>query len=301
MRPFIVVTGANEGYFALASDLLDSLRQSPTEIPFGVLDVGLAPAQRDSLQARGAVVASAKWDLGGPARCPQGALAMFSRPFLPNYFPDFETLVYLDADSWVQMPEAMAELAQESTKADVAVVPDLHVAFPHLYSPTSSLRTYLRATYETVAGKPDTLIDRVTLNSGVFAAHRESIFWRSWQYVLTTKTEERLRKVGDDPDYQLSLARPEEFFLEANSFNYAFHTGLYGIRPVASTYNWVCEFAMPLYDPSSGRLTEPVAPYEPIRVVHLCQAGRKAEFLFDRQGKRHPVSPRWKGVPKRSS
>jgi hypothetical protein len=286
----IVVTAANSAYYDLALNLIASLRRNAEEIPVGILDVGLDPEQITSLESQNIRVVAPRWDFGGEQRCDRKFLAFFSRPFLPNYFPDHDVIAYVDADAWVQIPSAITELAEEAMKADVVAAPDMHVSFMHLYSSKSPLRAFLKQTYETVFGE-NSLGDKITINSGIFAAARDSILWRSWQFVLTKQVHERLRNLGSDPNIVLSMDRPVDFFLEANSFNHAFHTGLVGVRPVSPLYNWICEFAMPLYDPSTGLLTEPTAPFAPIQIVHLCKAGREAEFLFDKHGNKHDIRP----------
>lgn len=218
---------------------------------------------------------------------------MLSRPFLPKYFPGYDVIVYIDADAWVQSPAAVGELAQEARQGDLAAAVELHVAFPHLYQAESPLKTYLKGTYEAVFGKPSGPLIPADVNCGVFAAASASFFWMSWQHIMTKAVSKIVRQRPGG----LDMNRPEDFFLESNCLNYGFKTGIFGIRPVTPTYNWVCEFAMPLYDPERGLLTEPTAPYEPIRIVHLCDAGRRAEFLFDRHGNRHAVKPRWSGIP----
>ena len=289
MSHFCVVTIADSGYFDLACDLIDSVRRGDNSIPFGVLDVGLGTDQLEKLRQNDVIVVPAKWEFGGevPTGLKRNYLAMLSRPFLPKYFPEFDAIVYLDADTWVQMPSATNELMEATKGVDAVLAPELHVAFPHLYSPTSSLRNMHRATY--IAGygtEPPPPADGAVLNSGVVAARRDSALWAAWQSVLAKQVEARRHPIGPRIVPPLTQKTAESHFLEQNAMNYAFYTNQFSARLVSPVYNWVCFLGMPFYDPKTELVTEPVAPFTPIRIVHLTDVGRAATYLEDRNGRR---------------
>jgi len=133
----LLVTTADESHFDLALEMMDSVRRFSELAPMklGMLDAGLTPGQRELLLAKGVVVASAQWEFGGdpPPGMRRGLLAMLSRPFLPKYFPDFDVLVYLDSDTWVQMASGITDLVAAAYRADIAAVPELHPCYGHLY------------------------------------------------------------------------------------------------------------------------------------------------------------------------
>lgn len=296
MSQYCVVTIADSGYFDLACDLLDSFRRGDNSIPFGVLDVGLSTAQVEKLRQNNVIVVLADWEFGGeiPAGLKRSYLAMLSRPFLPKYFPGFDTIVYLDADTWVQMPSAISDLMEATKGVDAVLVPELHVAFPHLYSPNSSLRNMHRATY--IAGygcEPLPPADGAVLNSGMVAARRDSALWAAWQDVLAKQVETRKHPTGPGMVPALTQRTAESHFLEQNAMNYAFYTNQFSARLVSPVYNWVCFLGMPFYDPQTEMVTEPVAPFTPIRIVHLTDLGRATTYLEDRNGRRFKKGLRW--------
>lgn len=289
-KSIIVVTASDTGYFRWACDLLTSVRIAEPEIPFGVMDVGLDDHQIEWFKKQGAEVVPAKWEFNCqmPSGLPRTHLAMLSRPFLPNYFEDYSKILYIDADAWVQIPTAIAELAEASEGVDVALIPELDTAYFQLYQPHTPLRNMHRSAYVSVYGcSPPPPADGAVLNSGVLAAGRDSNMWKAWRDVLSEKVIDRLQRKGENGWPLLSERSLENFFLEQNALNFGCYSGKYSMRPMSAVYNWVCGHAMPLYDPGTGLLTVPVPPYEPIRIVHMTAEGRRATSLFDRRGRLH--------------
>jgi len=294
--PYGIVTAADSGYFDLACDLIDSVRRGDKSIPFGVLDVGLSPDQIDVLKFNEVIVVPAAWEFSCeiPAGLRRTYLAMLSRPFLPKYFPCFDIIVYLDADTWVQIPSSIDDLIEAANGVDAVVAPEIHVAFPHLYSPVSLIRNMHRAAYtEAFGSEPPPPADGAVLNSGVVVARRESALWPAWQQALAKQVRNRVNVSSMDAKAPLTLKSDTNHFLEQNALNYAFYKKQFGIRPVSPLYNWVCTLGMPFFDPQTGLLTEPVAPFSPIRIVHLTQAGRTTTMLKDRKGGCHEKRLRW--------
>jgi hypothetical protein len=293
----IVITAADADHFDLALDMMDSVRANSTADPvkLGVLDVGLTESQRESLAAKNVAVARAQWDFGGepPPGMPTGSLAMMSRPFLPRYFPAFDVLVYLDSDTWVQLPGAVGNLVAGALKSDLAVVPELHPTYAHLYNSQHPNRVSHRDCYHALYGESlSAPADNVLLNSGVFAARRDSRVWTDWAASLELAVA-GVRDVVLDGKPLFSVWGPVIHFIEQNALNHAFYQKGFTIHPLSSLHNFICTLSRPIFDPDIRKLVEPSLPYAPIQIVHLTVAGKQATQVADRQGRLHERGLRW--------
>jgi len=64
----IVVSAADSGYFPLLQDAVASVRALNREVAIGILDLGLAEAERNWLTERAAQVVRPAWDVDFPNR-----------------------------------------------------------------------------------------------------------------------------------------------------------------------------------------------------------------------------------------
>ena len=105
----LIVSGADAPYFGLLRALLLSLRRLRLleAADFGVLDAGLKPEQRAWLADQGAILVTADWGFDFPLaerleRERPSLKILTSRPRLPRLFPGYDTILWLDADLWVE-------------------------------------------------------------------------------------------------------------------------------------------------------------------------------------------------------
>jgi hypothetical protein len=116
---FLVATGADAGYFPLIQELVTSIGDAMggAAVSIGVLDGGLLPEQIDWLEARGvSVVRPPLPDSTQAAVRKRPALAVnLGKLWLDVCFPGYQTLIWLDADAWVQDGAAIAEMRRDLT------------------------------------------------------------------------------------------------------------------------------------------------------------------------------------------
>jgi len=295
----IVCTIADKAYFPLALDCLASVRRFDRQQELALLDVGLTQEQSDFLTSRGVQVAKAGWNFPFAAPMPvdQRLLSMLSRPFLPHYFPQASEIVYLDADSWVQHASAVSDMAEAARLADLALVPELYHGYVQVYYPTTPLKRIQIDAFEAYYGPADFLkAGCPQFNSGVFAAKASSPVWRAWQEVLGEAVRKSFQRIGTIGVLTFIDAQ-ENHFIEQNALNVCLQRGQAKPYPLGPGYNFVCSLATPLFDPRSSLITEPLAPWEPLRIIHLTEKGRDAAGLMDRQGNRHDRGWRYQGPP----
>jgi hypothetical protein len=260
-RAFMIVTGADAGYFPLLRELMASIAATaPQPVPIGVIDGGLSADQVAWLKDQGATVA------GAPS-FPAVARAVRKRPalavnlgklWLDRLFPGFETLVWLDADTWVQDWAAVDLLLGAAGTGALAIVPgsgrawDRQSEMRWIVAGLGQLRSfnYKNARNAWLPQKLSRFIgERALLNAGVFALRTAAPHWevmRRWQ-------ERILRHGKPFTSDQLAMAVA------------AYHEKLpYELLPT-----W-CNYVAPRrVDPAKAELLEQYYPYRRVGVVHL--------------------------------
>jgi hypothetical protein len=267
----VICTAADAGYFDLLRGLVESLCRLPRALPLGVLDLGLAPEQRDWLQARGAMLVEPGWDVAIPwqAEVPSNYRALSARPHLPRYFPSYELYLWIDADTWVQDPGVVALLAATAAQGRLAIIPELDRGYWTSFKPPKLWGQNQKAfawAYGLRAGHR--LGRNPILNGGVFALPGDAPHWALWaaahRHAIT-----RWRLLGRSAGnffFQIS----EQTALNYVAFRHRAPTAL-----LPATANWFCGKGTPMWDAKRGLLVEPHPPYAPLGIVHLAGKGAK--------------------------
>jgi len=124
---FIITTGADAGYFPLVQELLASIRDAMPDaaVPVGVLDGGLLPEQRSWLESHDVRVAAAPRlaDTEKAVRKRPALAVNIGKLWLDRCFPGHKTIIWLDADTWVQDGAAIDELLGAASAGALAIVP----------------------------------------------------------------------------------------------------------------------------------------------------------------------------------
>jgi hypothetical protein len=271
----IIISGADAAYWPLLSGMLHSIEQGPRKegIAVGILDLGLAPQHRDRLRSYGAIVVEPGWDypvahFSKPA--PTAFRAMTARPHLPRHFPGYDMYIWLDADCWVQDPQAIALLAAAASQKKFAIVPEVHRSYFTLAPYVQWLHECYRRCYDEKAA--NWLVYYPLLNCGVFAATGDAPQWAKWQ--------EHLGRI---------IKRHDEFFFfaEQTALNGAIREGELATALLPAHCNWMCNRAMPGIDPQGNIYVEPEPPYLPLGIIHLAAAKSGVWPILDRTGKTH--------------
>ena len=99
-----IVTLSDKNYFEMTVELINSIRrfEKSKDISICILDAGLLEEQKTILQKK-AKVQKANWDIEIPfyKKKHEWLKSQISRAFLPNYFPEYEKYLWIDADAWV--------------------------------------------------------------------------------------------------------------------------------------------------------------------------------------------------------
>ena len=106
MHPCVLITAADARFFDLARELIQSVREKPEgqKVVLAFLDLGCTEEQRAWIYTQVDHLREVDWEFDFPAReqSPRYLRALHARPFLRQYFPGYETYVWIDADAWLQ-------------------------------------------------------------------------------------------------------------------------------------------------------------------------------------------------------
>ncbi|HYE51627.1 MAG TPA: hypothetical protein VEB20_18670, partial [Azospirillaceae bacterium] len=187
-RRFAIATAGDDRYLGLLQGLVRSVRghAAGAEAPIVVLDVGLGAEARDWLAQAGARCVAPEWDHAFGRPMPDYYKAMVSRPHLPRYVHGAETIVWLDADCWVQDWGAVELLLAGAAAAGFAIAPELDRSYSPFYEGApypAHLRSWYRACFDEETA--ERLGDYPLLNCGVFAARVGAPHWRVWAELLS--------------------------------------------------------------------------------------------------------------------
>jgi hypothetical protein len=266
MTSFLIATGADGGYFNLLRELMASIEDHAPARPvaLGVINGGLTRSQTSSLSASGAkVVAAPPFESVGRALRSRPALAVnHGKLWLDRLFPGYDTIVWLDADTWVQDWAAIELLTGAAQAGGLAIVPgsgrawelqtEMRWVLGGFLGGLGQLRSF-NFKNARHAGLPLRICRhvgvRALLNAGVFALRTDAPHWemmRCWQARI-------LRHGKPFTSDQLAMACA------------AYVDGLpYELLPA-----W-CNYVAPKrVDPARAELVEQYYPHRRVGVVHL--------------------------------
>jgi hypothetical protein len=270
----LIVTGGDSVYFPMIEELRRSIVAAfPEPRPFAVIDAGLLPEQVALLQAAGATVAQlpAEPSLPSAALRKRPALAAnFGKLWLDRLFPGFEVLLWLDADTWVQNPEAVRLVEGAARTGALAIVPGSGRAWERPIEVRwllgglwglAQVRSFNFKNGRHAGLSLAVLRDlgpRPLLNAGVFGLRADAPHWeamRHWQARI-------LRGGKPFTSDQIAMAL-------------AVHVDGLRLALLPDTCNYIRPWR---FDPREPALVEFWYPYPKVGIVHL--AGQK-QMRFD--------------------
>lgn len=263
MNDRIIITGTDEKYYPLVVELLNSIQvnEKSKGFSFGVIDAGITASQKKELiEVYGCIVRSFSPQQAylKKAITKRPALAVnLGKLWLDELFPEFEMLVFLDADSWVQDWKAIDWLVGGASHGALAVVPTWNryrkrLPIYWVLGLLPMIRTFnLKAAYH--AGLKLSVLRQVgecaDLNAGVFAIKRDASHWkrmRFWQ--------------------ELILKRGRPFTSDGLAMALACHVDGCLLEPMPEFCNYV---GAALYAPNIKALVDVFFPHAPVGVVHF--------------------------------
>jgi hypothetical protein len=180
----------------------------------------------------------------------------------------------------LQDARAIELLIRAAADQTLAIVPELHPAYAHLYNRGNARRLV----YETAKAGWDeeiarNLLAQPILNSGVFALRRDAPHWLAWQ--------EQLRD---------GLSQSAGKLLEQTALNLAVYGNDLPFHALPAWCNWVCVHASPVIDLARRCLTEPTLPHEKLSIIHVTTLRDQRAAINTTDGKQVEADLSYRGI-----
>jgi hypothetical protein len=267
MSDVVIFTAADSRFFGMCLGLvLSLLRLAPVRPRIRVLNLGLTHLQIETLTPLVERILAPDWFAEAMRDLPLAFRGLTARPHLPRYVDDADTLIWLDADTWVQEWSAVARLASDARSGRMAIVEEqsgpgvlINIQRPDGTTRTLQITTELiernvRKCYLDCFGA-DALAKyggMANFNGGVWALRRDSPSWAIYGEMIET-----------------GLARGDHPLVEQQALNIAIRTGRIPVAPQPLTSNYVMNRGLPYVDTKKGRFVLPHPPHETIGILHL--------------------------------
>ncbi len=233
------------------------------EYKFGVLDTGMNNDQISYLKDNDVLIKEAIWNVKVPNYKILGRnhlKTQVARAFLPDYFPNNQIYVWLDADLWINDPNTFLLYEKGAAQNCLSITPQSDRAYFNnarvewfMNFPTKvktiNYKNIGKSVSKTLAKK---YAFYSTLNAGAFAIKSQSEIWDVFQKNIKLAAKKG-RIFGTD---QVALAL-------------SVHEDKIPTQFLPAYCNWMCDFHLPKFDENLNKFVEPYLPYHPLALVHL--------------------------------
>lgn len=273
----IIVTGCDDNYFQLVKALILSIRDqaSLNHIEIGFMDAGILNKNKTWLIENNIKFIELDFEDVEHKKRFRGRrslLVNYYKPRLNLLFPEYDNIIFVDADTWVQTDQAFKYLLQASNQLKLGIVSQstrltnsvmgirshFFSRFFNRYEPRGILyKNGLRAKIPYRYLK--TLLSRPVLNCGVYALNTRAphwTYWQNWQKIVLKKG-----RVFTSDQLSLALAVDQHDLaceLMPDTCNYIF---LSNIR----------------FDENTSLFTDRYIPYDPISIIHFAGINNRLE------------------------
>ncbi len=264
MKPLIVL-GCDDNFVEHTKAVMASIAEHPSlnDIPIGLLDCGISDKNLAWFRAQGVDVRLAEWNIDFPQLDAwksklAGYKVLISRPFMPDYFPEYDVFLWLDSDLWVQTPDAIHHFLEAAEWSDFTAVLEFdRNYFDYRTGPRWWL--FFNNIYKFFFGAKiaKQFLFHPNINAGVFCIRRNAPHWKHWQQTLTAG----LKKIHP--------INKESMLVEQTSLNLAVYGNNLQMACLPATHNWSCLQARPAWNAQTRLLVEPHPPHMPLSIVHL--------------------------------
>ena len=283
----IIITAADANYFELVRGTILSVREKPegANVAIGFFDLGCTPEQLQWLETQVNIIQKPDWDFDFPNQneAPHYLKGLLARPFLREYFPNFDIYLWIDADAWVQNWKAVSLLVQGAAKRGLAVVPELDRNYYLAYGKLPWYSEFVYRDYEAAFGEEvaQKLHSYPTINAGVFALHKDAPHWEVWEEYLSQGLQQHVSLMTD----QIALNR------------LVYGTELFDKTEMLPAWcNWSCNFGLPVWDKERGCFVEPYLPQEAIGILHMTGHKHDSVTLATTDGDAIEISLRYQPI-----
>ncbi len=265
----LIVTACDSSFMPFMAGMLAStaaIRGRPG-VSVACFDTGLSAADQETLRAAGIRLAQPRAHLGVQAAEHAPALLSFlARPFLREYFPDFDVYVWIDSDVWLQSEAVFDRFVAGAQGSGMAIAHEMTRDYrfqPYLLAWTTK---HFLLGYGIPKGL--WLLSRPHVNAGFFAIHHDAPHWQAW----ATCYARAIARSG-------KLVPHDQFAL-----NEALHGGAGKLQTciLPPPNNWICDRGIPMWNDGAQAFCEPRAPYRPLGALHLAGPAKRRAYRIRR-------------------
>ena len=266
MKTNAIVSLADEKYFDLLIELIDSIKKNPEskDIAICILDAGLNDNQREQLKNKVDEVAKAEWDIEVPqskVKEKEWLKSQVSRAFLPKYFPNYEKYLWIDCDAWVNDWECIELYFKACDNGKLGITQTIGPGYKitsrvnWLFGKLAIIKSqnFKHAVKSNIGyEKARKLAFAPHINIGVFSLENNSPGWASWQKNLSQ-----------------ALKAGNIFGSEGLAINMSVYIDDLETEFLPLNCNWITSNLLPKYDENNDTFVEPFLPNYKIGIMHL--------------------------------
>ena len=266
MKENTIVSLADEKYFSLLEELIDSIKRFPESknIAICILDAGLNENQIDKIKNKVDEIKKAEWDIEVSAikiRGKEWLKSQVSRAFLPKYFPDYKKYLWIDCDAWVNDWSSVELYLKACANGKLGITQSLGPGYKilskvkWLFGKLAIVKSqnFKHAISSKInIDKARKLAFAPHINIGVFSLEKNSDCWNVWQ-----KNLEQTIKHG------------RLFGSEGLAINLSVYVDDVETEFLPLGCNWITSNLLPKFDENKKEFVEPYLPNNKIGIIHL--------------------------------
>ena len=259
-----IVSLSDKNYFEMTVELINSIKrfEESKDISICILDAGLSDEQKKIIQKK-ATIKKAIWDIEIPfyKKKHEWLKSQISRAFLPNYFPEFDRYLWIDADAWVNSWDCIDNYFNACANNKLGITQSIGPGYKVLANvkwlfkklAIINSQNYKHAVNSGVKeNEARKLAFAPHLNIGVFSLEKNSSIWSIWQ--------NNLKKV---------LLKGRIFGSEGLAINLSVYIDNIETEFLPLSHNWIVKNLLPIYDTKENMFKEPYIPNNKIGIIHL--------------------------------
>ena len=266
MKENTIVSLADEKYFNLLEELIDSIKSFPDSknIAICVLDAGLNQDQIDKIKNKVDEIKKAEWDIEVSSLKVKGKewlKSQVSRAFLPKYFPNYKKYLWIDCDAWVNDWSSIELYFKACDKGKLGITQSIGPGYRVLskvkwlfgkFAIIKSQNFKHAVSSKINMQKARKIAFAPHVNIGVFSLEKSSSVWNVWQNNLKE-----------------TLKHGRIFGSEGLAINLSVYVDNVDTEFLPLGCNWIASNVLPKFDESKREFVEPYLPNNKIGIMHL--------------------------------
>ena len=266
MKENTIVSLADEKYFDLLEELIDSIKSFPESknIAICVLDAGLNQDQINKIKNKVDEIKKAEWDIEVSSLKVKGKewlKSQVSRAFLPKYFSSYKKYLWIDCDAWVNDWSSIELYFKACDNGKLGITQSIGPGYrilskvKWLFGKLAIIKSqnFKHAVSSKInMQKARKIAFAPHLNIGVFSLEKSSQAWSIWQNNLKD-----------------TLKHGRIFGSEGLAINLSVYVDNVDTEFLPLGCNWIASHILPKFDQNKKKFVEPYLPNNKIGIMHL--------------------------------